>query len=140
MKLKEEMGKVIEILDKKAKVQLEYTEVCKSCPGSSMCRALGQGRMVMEAENPIGAEVGQKVIVSHYCEDELKASLILYGIPLVCFLGGCFLGNWLNLLGEKNLSTFLGGLFCMMLSFLGIKVFSTRYETRGHKPVITRAL
>ena len=47
----------------------------------------------MEADNPLGAVKGQKVKVVLAPQIYLKASIILYGIPMVAMVAGAILGK-----------------------------------------------
>jgi len=138
MELQEEIGEVVEVSGTMAKVRIKRSEACESCAAHGLCKLLSKGYMVMEAENPSRAHVGQEVVVSLYTEDPVKASLLLYGVPLICFLGGCLLGHWLNLGGMKNLSTFLGGIIFVAASYVAIKILYKKYEQHHYQPVITR--
>jgi len=132
---------VVEILGGKAKVKVKRGAACESCKIDSLCKMLSQGYVVIEAENPIGAKTGQEVMVTIYNEEVLKASLILFGIPLICLLLGAFVGYYIDISGMRNLSTFLGSFIGVSLAFLGIKLFSKRYEREPkYRPVITKVI
>lgn len=85
---------------------------CHKCSG---CGA-AQQTMLFTARNPIGAAVGDMVIVSADSAPVLKAAAILYILPLVLFfagyIGGAYLGGisgWLGALG------FILGIVCVVL-------------------------
>ncbi len=85
---------------------------CHKCSG---CGA-AQQTMLFTAQNPIGARVGDTVIVSAASAPVLKAAAVLYLLPLLLFFAGyiagaCIgnLGIWFGALG------FLLGIGCVVL-------------------------
>ena len=65
---------------------------CHKCAG---CGA-AQQTMLFTAENPIGAEVGDMVVVTTETAPVLKAAAILYIMPLLLFLAGYIAGGCLG--------------------------------------------
>lgn len=65
---------------------------CHKCAG---CGA-AQQTMLFTAENPIGAEVGDMVVVTTETAPVLKAAAILYIMPLLLFLAGYIAGSCLG--------------------------------------------
>lgn len=75
---------------------------CHKCAG---CGA-AQQTMLFTAENPIGAQIGDLVVVSAETAPVLKAAAVLYILPLLLFLAGYIAGvclgkgaGWLGALG-----------------------------------------
>ncbi len=64
---------------------------CHKCAG---CGA-AQQTMLLTVENPIGARVGDMVVISSGTAAVLKAAAVLYMLPLVLFLAGYLLGQLL---------------------------------------------
>lgn len=62
---------------------------CHKCSG---CGAQQQ-TMLVTAQNPLGAAVGDMVIIESESGPLLKAAVILYILPLVLFLAGYMLGE-----------------------------------------------
>ena len=65
---------------------------CHICAG---CGA-AQQTMLFTAENPIGAEAGDMVVVTTETAPVLKAAAILYIMPLLLFLAGYIAGGCLG--------------------------------------------
>lgn len=63
------------------------------CHGCGVCRPGRNGAPVLEASNPEGAAVGQKVTVEIRDGEGLVLAGILYGIPLAGFLLGVVLSS-----------------------------------------------
>ena len=61
---------------------------CHKCSG---CGAVQQ-KMLLTAQNPIGAKPGQAVIVRSETAPVLAAAAVLYMLPLVLFVAGYLLG------------------------------------------------
>lgn len=59
---------------------------CESCAG---CGMTGSSTHAV-AYNPIGAQVGQKVVVESGNKKLYRAMLLVYMVPVICFLLGYF--------------------------------------------------
>ena len=64
---------------------------CHKCSGCGS----SQQTMVIRAENPIGARVGDWVVIEAKSGAVLKAAVMLYIVPLVLFIAGYLLGEHL---------------------------------------------
>jgi sigma-E factor negative regulatory protein RseC len=64
---------------------------CHKCSGCGS----SQQTMVICAENPIGARVGDWVVIEAKSGAVLKAAVMLYIVPLVLFIAGYLLGEHL---------------------------------------------
>lgn len=123
-----EVAKVIEIKsNKRAVVEVERTTACGECGKCSV----GKKNLSVKAEvdNPFDAKIGDIVEVEMQFGDVMGASLICYGIPLLLFLLGCALGNYvlaplfsLN----KDLCSIGMGAFMLVVSYLGIRHFDKK--------------
>lgn len=86
---------------------------CHQCSG---CGA-AQQTLLLTAENPIGARVGDLVVISSTSAVVLKAAAVLYMLPLVLFLAGYLLGQ---LLWQRGA---LPGLCGLVLGIAAIKIY-----------------
>ncbi len=139
----EEEGIVAEIEGDIAKVAILKKSACEQCSASGVCHPGDQD--FMEAANPLGAKKGQKVKVAVAPQVYLKASIILYGIPMTVFIGGAIIAKNLAVkLGSEtnsDLWAFIGGTACLLVSFLFIRAYNKKVEkTRKYKPVIVEIL
>ena len=87
----EEEGVVAEIDGNIAKVAVMKKSACEQCAAAGVCHPGDQE--YLEASNPLGAVKGQKVKVVIAPQVYLKASIILYGIPMVALIAGAILGK-----------------------------------------------
>jgi len=139
----EEEGIVAEIEGDIARVAIVRKSACESCAAAGICHPGDQE--FMEAANPLGAKKGQKVKVVVAPQVYLKASIILYGVPMATLVGGAIIGKNLALkyAGEANsdLWAFIAGMICMAVSFIFIRMYNKKVEkTQEYKPVIVEIL
>ncbi len=139
----EEEGIVAEIEGDIAKVAILKKSACEQCSASGVCHPGDQD--FMEAANPLGAKKGQKVKVVVAPQLYLKASIILYGVPMAAFIGGAIVAKNLAVkLGSEansDLWAFISGTACLLVSFLFIRAYNKKVEkTQKYKPVIVEIL
>ena len=140
----EEEGIVIETTGGLAKVSILAKSACEKCASSEICHPQGEGSF-MEASNPLGAKKGQKVKVVVAPQVYLKASIILYGIPMTVFVAAAIIGKNLaqKFSGETNsdLWAFISGMVLMAVSFFFLRRYNQMVEKRQeYKPVIVEIL
>jgi sigma-E factor negative regulatory protein RseC len=75
-----------------ATVRLEAGDHCEGCPASVMCRPGDGDRRLMDVLDPIGVTVGDRVQVAVPGGAVLRASFLVYGLPLLLLLAGVGLG------------------------------------------------
>lgn len=139
----EEEGVVAEIEDGIARVAILTKSACEQCAASGVCHPGDQE--YLEAANPLGAKKGQKVKVVLAPQVYLKASIILYGIPMAALIAGAIIGKNISTryVGEQNsdLWAFIAGVACLLVSFLFIRSYNKKVEkTEKYKPVIVEIL
>ncbi len=139
----EEEGIVVETDSETAKVSILTKSACEQCASAGICHP---GDMeFMEAANPLGAKKGQKVKVVVAPQMYLKASIILYGIPMAVFVGGAIIAKNLAVKfgseSNSDLWAFIAGTACLLVSFLFIRAYNKKVEkTHKYKPVIVQIL
>lgn len=141
----EEEGIVAEVEDGIAKVMILKKSACESCAAAGVCHPGSGDRSYMEATNPLGAKKGQKVKVVLAPQIYLKASIILYGVPMAALIAGAIIGKNLGLSygSEENsdLWAFFAGMGLMLFSFVFIRQYNKKVEkTQQYKPVIVEIL
>ncbi len=138
----EEEGTVAEVEGDIARVAILKKSACEQCAASGICHPGDQE--YLEAANPLGAKKGQKVKVVLAPQIYLKASIILYGIPMAALITGAIIGKNIAVqYGEQNsdLWAFLAGMGCMIVSFLFIRSYNKKVEkTQKYKPTIVEVL
>ena len=108
-------------------VKTTKSGACKSCSARSSCLGGGE-EMEVEAINRAGAHVGQKVVLSFDTSPLLKATFMLYVLPIIAMIVGAFVGQ--NLAPNFNLNTsFLSAIFGFL--FFGLTILFVR--SKGNK-------
>ena len=93
---------------------------CHKCSG---CGA-AQQTMLLTVENPIGARVGDLVVISSGSAAVLKAAAVLYMLPLLLFLAGYLVGQLLWQRGP------LLGLCGVVMGIAFIKLYDKRLSKK----------
>lgn len=139
----EEEGIVEEIEGNIAKVSILKKSACEQCAASGVCHP-GDTEL-LEAANPLNARKGQKVKVVLAPQVYLKASMILYGIPMAALITGAIIAKKIAAahVGDQqsDLWAFIVGTVCMIISFFFIRSYNRKVEkTQEYKPVIVEIL
>ncbi|GIM29691.1 hypothetical protein CPJCM30710_23570 [Clostridium polyendosporum] len=135
----EQEGIVIEVIGHIAKVKISRHSECKNCgacPG-------GDQAIVLEAQNLIGAKLGQRVFIEIKTTNVLKAAFVVYIIPLIAIFLGAICGGWL---ARKNIQLvqvlqIAGGIIAFVIAVLFIKFFDkSTNNNKKIQPTIKRIL
>ena len=140
-----QQGFILEIVDDNtAKMIMQRHSACASCGQctklSSECQDL-----VVEVDNAIGAKKGDYVEVSMESVRVLKATVLVYLVPLICLLSGTILTYYiLNLVkysGQIDIISGIVGLVCTFISYLILKKNDDKFkESRQYIPKITKII
>jgi sigma-E factor negative regulatory protein RseC len=77
----------------RARVQLAAGDHCEACPSRGICRPERDPEArVLDVVDPVGVAVGDRVRVAVPGGAVLRASFLVYGLPLVLLLAGVVLG------------------------------------------------
>jgi len=142
----EEIGTVVELRGKHvAMVLCQKSSLCEHCPTSGACHIGDNGReRVVEARNPLGAAVGDRVRVAVSTRSFLQSSFLLYIVPLIALVVGAVIGK---LVGERlqtgpdpDLLSAIFGVFFLIGSFLVIRVGSRALSPEAFRPQIVAIL
>lgn len=133
-----EIGIVQTLKGKNAIVAIKRHAACENC---GACH-VGKEKMTMEAtaRNDAGAQIGDEVAVEMEFANVIKATSIMYGIPLIAFVIGCALGYFLALTMALDmvLVPFFSGIFLTVISYLVIRAFDKKGAFNAkYEPVIT---
>jgi sigma-E factor negative regulatory protein RseC len=138
----EEEGIVSETDGNIAKVAILKKSACEQCAASGVCHPDDQE--LMEATNPLGAKKGQRVKVVVAPQIYLKASIILYGIPMAVLIAAAIVAKNIAVrFGSANsdLWAFVGGMTCLFISFIFIHSYNKKVEkSQKYTPVIVEIL
>jgi len=139
-----EEGIVTKIESDTAWVTTTKTGACESCSAKSSCTALGGGKeMEVKAINNAGARIGQQVVISFETSPLLKATFLLYVIPILFLLVGAFIGDKMGpyfKIDASILSAITGFLFLGVAMFFVIFTGNRLAQKDEYRPKIVRII
>ncbi len=122
-----------------ARVKTNKKSACAGCASRKSCNGMGDD-MEVEALNPAGAQVGDRILLRIETASLLKATFLLYLFPIICMLVGAVIGQLYASLIGFDASALLGFLF-FFLSILFVKFKGNRMATRSsYRPKIVKIL
>ena len=136
----QEQGTVVEVRPGSARVQTRRSGSCESCKARGGCSSLGGGREArVWVVDPLGVNVADEVVVAVPEGTVVRASLLLYLVPVLALLGGAVLGDQLapRFGLQPDLGAAVVGIAGMVLAFTVARAVGAR-ETTGPK-IIRRA-
>ncbi len=125
----EEIGTVEKLEGDFAIISIERGSMCGNCPSKNLCHPFSDGdnKFKITAINKINAKIGDKVLLKINDKNFLKASFIVYGIPIAVLLIFSIIGK---LLFKKDIFSFIAGISGMLISYFGIKYYD---KEKGEK-------
>ena len=136
-----QQGYIVEIVDSvTAKLKLKRHFACASC---GKCETTCEEKyIIVEADNTIGAKVGDRVEVNMETVNVLKAAFIAYTIPLLALLlgtVGTFYGlKAINIKNNVEIISGGSGLIFTTLSFLILKKNDKKFrDSKEYIPIVT---
>lgn len=142
----EEVGTIVELKSKSvAEVLCKKSTLCEHCASAGLCRMDDDNRsMVVEALNPLGAQVGDRVRLVTSTRSFLQSSFILYIVPLIALIIGAvtgeLIGTYVTVGIDPNLLAALIGTAFMAGSFLIIRIGSRAIPRETYMPRIVEIL
>ena len=142
----EEVGVVLRVNGELAIVKTERSSMCEGCHSGGFCRALvGGSDMEVAARNEVGAKVGDEVRVTVASKTFLKASFLVYMVPVTALILGALLGTTLGPSlypgAGSDLIAVVFGLILFFLSFVLMRVWAKGIKWgEQYCPVISEIL
>jgi sigma-E factor negative regulatory protein RseC len=126
-----EIGKVADIKDNTAIIKIQRRSSCGSCTACGMRK--DQNEILLPVSNDLGAKLGDWVELELQSISILKASTIVYVIPLIALILGVIGGYAIaeQLSRDTELYGAIGGILLTILSFVGIRVMDPLFNTKG---------
>ena len=142
----EEVGVVVRVEGELAIVKTKRSSMCDGCHSGGFCKALGGGSdMEVAARNEVGAQAGDEVRMTVASKTFLKASFLVYMVPVTALILGALLGTkvgpTLSPGASSDLFPVVFGLVFFFLSFVLMRVWAK--GVRGgdqYCPVISEIL
>ncbi len=125
-----EKGKIVEIKDNLAIINIVRNEACGHCKACE--KGNDNNTMVMKAKNQCEGKVGDTVLVELEVEKLIFATFILYGVPLITMVLGFLLGT---LLFSNELFSFFTGILFLFITYMVIKFSEKFWKTENYIPV-----
>lgn len=144
----EQTGRVVRRYGASAEIEAERRTSCGNCSVNTGCgialldRFLGRRRQCLTVLNPIGAEVGQRVVIGIPEASLLSASVAAYLAPILALIGGAvaaqWLAGWIGADGSEIIGV-VGGLLGLGAGLAWLARFSRQHadDTR-YRAVILR--
>ncbi|NNF98915.1 MAG: SoxR reducing system RseC family protein [Desulfobacteraceae bacterium] len=125
-------------------VRTTRSSACKACSARNSCKPEeNTEEMEVEAVNAANAVVGDRIVLSFKTTSLLKATFLLYIFPVLCMIGGAFIGQMLAEMNDYNASigSAVTAFLFFGLSFRYIRVKGNKLaEHADYKPRITRIM
>lgn len=135
-----ETGLVIGNKGRQATVRIKRQKACEHC---GMCKK-GQEGMELTLDNSLNAVPGDRVEIAMGDRMVLKASAIVYAIPLLFLLIGAALGYLFSPsvgISNKDLAAAVCGLMFTAFSYIVVRAVDKRVSIKqGYMPRMTRIL
>jgi len=128
---------VMGVIDNDALVRGRRASACGQCPGKSSCGTLGswvERVAEIRVSNPLGAKVGDEVVVSVPDGMLLHATMRLYGFPMLGFFAVGFLVRYLAFrfeMASPELWAAGGALTGMIAAFVWLRRTSDTQAASG---------
>lgn len=142
----EEQGHVIALIGDCARISAIRRSACGQCQVNTACgtsllaRVFGRQPVELLAQNPIGAQIGDTVIVGLSEQGLLRTAAAAYLVPLLGLIGGAWLGEHFGG-AHAELITVLGAVGGLVLAFGWLRGYSVALAQRpDYQPVILRRL
>ncbi len=139
-----EYGIVTDIAGRTAWVMTQRSSACESCSSRGSCMSDGGGKtMRVNVDNPVQAGVGDRVMIHMHTGSLLKATFLLYVIPILAMLAGAGIGQWLGIRYgiDPNGAAVALGVAALVAGVAGMRLKANALARRSeYRPVIVRIL
>jgi sigma-E factor negative regulatory protein RseC len=142
----EETGTIMSLQeDGSALVLCQRSGACAHCSAATACGGVedGSSRLVA-ADNPLAAPVGSRVVIAVSTRTFLRASLLLYIVPLLALVAGALFGQFIGASGkfglDANRMSAIMGTLGLIAAFVVIRLYSRRQAAQDHRPCIIAVL
>lgn len=131
-----------------AYVETSRSSACGGCSSNQSCgtttlsQMLGGKMTSFKVLNPVGAVVGDRVVIGLDESALLKSSVLAYLTPLALLLAGAILGSQMAPAAEtSDAYSAWGAGIGLVLGFFSLKLLTVRTASKRHfQPVILRRL
>ncbi len=145
----EEEAQVVEIKGSQVILQARTQSACGNCSASKGCgtsvlaKVIGRKFTRFQAENNVGAKIGDTVVVGISEDALLRGSLVMYIIPILGMLFFSLLANYLlaSSIDSLDLIIAASGIMGLIFGSLIAKSYFQRQSSAQHfTPVVLRKI
>ena len=123
-----EQGKIVQIAEQKAIIQMEASSHCNTCGARHSCTALS-GEMVRQIEIPIikNIKVGDNVTISYQPRNRIISAFLVFILPILFLILGYFIGLYFwGSEGKAILTSFAGLILAFIFTWWLNKILSKK--------------
>ena len=133
-----ENGIVLNAKDGHAEIALIETGSCEECSAKIICKpSEKKDSKILEVKDPFGVKAGDEVQIEINGGDVLKASAMLYGVPLILIVLGVMIGMIIfKSTSMPELLSFIFGLGLTALYVSGLIFFKRTKRSKPNLPQI----
>ena len=138
----EDIGEIVKIDGDKVYVEVERSSACASCGLQEAEKLATGGKVVFEAYNMAGANIGDRVRVQVRTGAFTKASLYIYGIPVLFLVIGAIAGAYAATILKRSSDT-MSALFAMgglVVGFIILFLLRKSSNKTEYMPVIVEVM
>jgi sigma-E factor negative regulatory protein RseC len=140
--LASEEGVVVRVDASGTWVKTLRSGACDSCSSKAACHSMGGGKeMEVAAVNPIGARVGDRVLLKMDTGPFLKGTFLVYLFPILLLVAGAAVGEWTSRLSgiDSPWPSALLGFGSLAVGLLLMKIIAGRLvKNDAYRPRIAR--
>jgi len=143
----EEEGIVVEVTGPGlAKVKLIRSTLCSGCEAKNMCHPTGghANEMVVEVDDPLGVSAGQRVRINLPSATVLKASFVVYIMPLVALVvaGAAAQQIFEGMVSPARLQflSAVSGLLGMAATYVALRFYLKGKSSNRFRPVVSAVI
>jgi len=138
----EDIGKVVNINADKAFIEVERSSACAQCGLQEAEELAVGGKVVFEAYNMAGANIGDRVRVQVRTGVYTKVSLYIYGIPVLFLVIGAIAGAYAATILKRSSDT-MSALFAMgglVVGFIMLFLLRKNANKTEYMPVVVEVI
>ena len=138
----EDIGKVVKVQGDQAFIEVERSSACAECGLQEAEELTTGGKVVFQAFNMIQAKVGDRVKVRVQTAAYMKATIYVYGIPVLLMVIGAVFGMYIA--GAMNRSSdamsALFGIGGLVLGIFVLFLLRKKGNAKKYVPVVMEVL
>ncbi|MFM1540836.1 SoxR reducing system RseC family protein [Helcococcus ovis] len=127
------VGVITKVDDDKAVVMMVSSKTCGDCGCSTLtkihhAKSCEYGKKYLIVQNTINAKVGDPVNLEFKTTKMLKASLVLYILPLIIMVVGILISNKLQGKNPSDIISFISGITALVVSYAMLSSFDKKED------------